>query len=281
MRTPRFDPSVDKASGYRTRSLLTLPLVDHEDSLVGVMQVLNKRAGPFDAYDEALATALAAQCAVALQRVRNDGRALIEGERMRQALEMARGRADEHAADDDAHSAVVRRRRDVRAAELTGGDTYDPRARRRALLVVLGDATGHGIAPALSVTQMHAMLRMAFRLGADLETAFVQVNDGLPKRSPTIASSPRSSACSILRRTSSRSTAAARGRCSFTAPATGNVRALQADELSARANARDVAAARDETAIASGRHPPRRVGSASTNTRTQAARRSAKRASSS
>ena len=42
---------------------------------------------------------------------------------------------------------------------------------------MLGDATGHGIAPALSVTQMHAMLRMAFRLGADLETAFAQVND--------------------------------------------------------------------------------------------------------
>jgi sigma-B regulation protein RsbU (phosphoserine phosphatase) len=29
------------------------------------------------------------------------------------------------------------------------------------------------------VTQMHAMLRMAFRLGADLETAFVQVNNQL------------------------------------------------------------------------------------------------------
>jgi phosphoserine phosphatase len=36
-----------------------------------------------------------------------------------------------------------------------------------------------GIAPALSVTQMHAMLRMAFRLGADLETAFLQVNNQL------------------------------------------------------------------------------------------------------
>ena len=33
--------------------------------------------------------------------------------------------------------------------------------------------------PALSVTQMHAMLRMAFRLGADLETAFMQVNNQL------------------------------------------------------------------------------------------------------
>ena len=44
---------------------------------------------------------------------------------------------------------------------------------------MLGDATGHGIAPALSVTQMQAMLRMAFRLGADLETAFMEVNNQL------------------------------------------------------------------------------------------------------
>src|SRR6476469_4493150 len=86
---PRFDPGVDKASGYRTRCMLTLPLVDHKDALVGVMQVLNKRDGVFDAYDEVLATELAAQCAVALQRVKMTG-ALIEGEKMRQALEMAR-----------------------------------------------------------------------------------------------------------------------------------------------------------------------------------------------
>ena len=174
----RFDPSVDKASGYRTRSLLTLPLVDHEDSLVGVMQVLNKRAGPFDAYDEALATALAAQCAVALQRVRMTA-ALIEGERMRQALEMAR--VVQMSTLPTTMPTVPSY--DVGAmfepAELTGGDTYDLALVDRRLLVVLGDATGHGIAPALSVTQMHAMLRMAFRLGADLETAFVQVNDRL------------------------------------------------------------------------------------------------------
>src|SRR5205814_8760372 len=77
---PRFDPGVDKASGYRTRCMLTLPLVDHKDALVGVMQVLNKAGGGvFDGHDEALATALAAQCAVALQRVRMT-EAVIEGE---------------------------------------------------------------------------------------------------------------------------------------------------------------------------------------------------------
>jgi anti-sigma regulatory factor (Ser/Thr protein kinase) len=47
------------------------------------------------------------------------------------------------------------------------------------VVLVLGDATGHGIAPALSVTQMQAMLRLAFAMGADLATAFVHVNNRL------------------------------------------------------------------------------------------------------
>jgi sigma-B regulation protein RsbU (phosphoserine phosphatase) len=175
---PRFEPGVDKASGYRTRCMLTLPLVDHKDALVGVMQVLNKRDGVFDAYDEVLATALAAQCAVALQRVKMTG-ALIEGEKMRQALEMAR--VVQMSTLPTSMPAVPSY--DVCAtfnpADLTGGDTYDLALLDDRLLVVLGDATGHGIAPALSVTQMQAMLRMAFRLGADLETAFMQVNNRL------------------------------------------------------------------------------------------------------
>ena len=175
---PRFDPSVDKVSGYRTRCMLTLPLVDHKDVLVGVMQVLNKSDGVFDADDEALATALAAQCAVALQRVRMT-ESLIEGEKMRQALEMARE------VQMSTLPAVMPNvpSYDVcgtfRSAELTGGDTFDLALLGQGLLIVLGDATGHGIAPALSVTQMHAMLRMAFQLGVDLPTAFLQVNNRL------------------------------------------------------------------------------------------------------
>src|SRR6185436_4311231 len=78
----RFNPDVDRASGYRTRCMLALPLIDHREVLVGVMQVLNKAGGEFNADDEILATALAAQCAVALQRVRMTA-ALIEGEKMR------------------------------------------------------------------------------------------------------------------------------------------------------------------------------------------------------
>ena len=175
---PRFDPRVDRESGYRTRCMLTLPLIDHRGALVGVMQVLNKAGGVFDAGDEMLATALAAQCAVALQRVRMT-EALIEGERLRQELEMAR--EVQMSTLPSAMPAVPGY--DLfgtsRPAEQTGGDTFDLIPSERGLVVVLGDATGHGIAPALSVTQMQAMLRMAFRLGADLPTAFRHVNDQL------------------------------------------------------------------------------------------------------
>jgi len=175
---PRFDPRVDRESGYRTRCMLTLPLIDHRGVLVGVMQVLNKAGGVFDADDETLALALAAQCAVALQRVRMT-EALIEGERMRQELEMAR--EVQMSTLPSAMPAIPGY--DIfgmsRPAEQTGGDTFDLMPTKNGLVVVLGDATGHGIAPALSVTQMQAMLRMAFRLGADLPTAFRSVNDQL------------------------------------------------------------------------------------------------------
>ena len=50
---PRFDRSVDEASGFRTRSILCIPLVDKSENVLGVAQILNKRSGgPFDAFDE-------------------------------------------------------------------------------------------------------------------------------------------------------------------------------------------------------------------------------------
>lgn len=65
-------------------------------------------------------------------------------------------------------------------AEETGGDSFDviPLDEHRVILM-LSDATGHGIGPALSVTQVRSMLRVAIRLGADLDTAVAQINDQL------------------------------------------------------------------------------------------------------
>ncbi len=180
---PRFDASVDRSSGFHTRCSLTLPLVDHQARLIGVMQLLNRHRGVFDAADEALAEALAAQCAVALSRARMTA-ALVAAEALRREAELAQ-KVQRSAlpsrlpvvAGYDMHASFL-------PASLTGGDTYDLLAVEQGLLVVLGDAAGHGLAPALAVMQMQAMLRMALRLGATLESAFIRVNDQLVQTLP-------------------------------------------------------------------------------------------------
>jgi phosphoserine phosphatase len=65
-------------------------------------------------------------------------------------------------------------------ADETGGDSFDVIPQRDGtLMLLLGDATGHGIGPALSVTQVRAMLRVASRLGAGLDDALMHINDQL------------------------------------------------------------------------------------------------------
>jgi len=64
-------------------------------------------------------------------------------------------------------------------AEETGGDTYDVIERGDRVVLLLADATGHGIGPAISVTQVRSMLRMAVQLGADLATIVRDLNEQL------------------------------------------------------------------------------------------------------
>jgi Nif-specific regulatory protein len=67
---PRFYREIDLHTGYRTRSLLAVPLRNHEGEIVGTFEVLNKRTGAFDKEDEEILKALAAQAAVAIETAR-------------------------------------------------------------------------------------------------------------------------------------------------------------------------------------------------------------------
>jgi len=67
---PRFDPSTDRESGFRTRSILCYPLEDMRGQILGVIQVLNKTDGYFTTADEALLHAIAGQAAVCIRNSR-------------------------------------------------------------------------------------------------------------------------------------------------------------------------------------------------------------------
>ena len=66
----RFQPAFDVKSGYRTRSILGVPMIGAKGGLVGVLQVLNKQGGPFTTADEELLGALASQAAIAIENAR-------------------------------------------------------------------------------------------------------------------------------------------------------------------------------------------------------------------
>ncbi|MBI3326315.1 MAG: sigma 54-interacting transcriptional regulator [Nitrospinae bacterium] len=64
---PRFYPGVDARTGYRTRSLLAVPLRKYDGEIIGTFEVLNKKGGAFTDEDEEMLQALCAQAATALE----------------------------------------------------------------------------------------------------------------------------------------------------------------------------------------------------------------------
>jgi adenylate cyclase len=66
----RFNPAFDKKTGYFTRSILCVPVINKDGKIIGVTQVLNKRSGPFTAEDESRLKAFTAQVSIALENAK-------------------------------------------------------------------------------------------------------------------------------------------------------------------------------------------------------------------
>ncbi|MGC9044480.1 MAG: GAF domain-containing protein [Myxococcota bacterium] len=63
----RFNDSIDKITGFRTRSIICIPLINKSREMIGVLQVLNKLNGDFDETDLSLLKALGSQIVVAIE----------------------------------------------------------------------------------------------------------------------------------------------------------------------------------------------------------------------
>jgi adenylate cyclase len=63
---PRFNPSIDRETGYATKTVLCVPLRTGKGEVIGVAQALNKKNGLFTKYDQMLLEGIAAQAVPAL-----------------------------------------------------------------------------------------------------------------------------------------------------------------------------------------------------------------------
>ena len=66
----RFNPAFDKKTGFFTRSILCVPVINKDGKIIGVTQVLNKRSGPFTAEDESRLRAFTAQVSISLENAK-------------------------------------------------------------------------------------------------------------------------------------------------------------------------------------------------------------------
>jgi len=173
----RFNPEIDRRTGFRTRNMVTFPLIGFDDSVVGVLQVLNKHDGQFDPWDHDLVETFGAQVGVAMQR-----QILLDHFAQKQRLE-----ADLSVARDIQRELIPKEPPQIagydiagwnKPADETGGDCFDyfplPDG---SLAMTIADATGHGIGPALMIAECRALFRATASMSSHLSEVTGRINN--------------------------------------------------------------------------------------------------------
>src|SRR5262245_47368001 len=176
----RFNPNFDKETGYRTRSILCMPLIGNGDRLIGVIQVLNKKnQEAFNEADESLLSGLNAHVTVALERARLI-EAYVEKERMEETLKLAH----------DIQMSMVpkifppfpdRSEFDIFAtlapAKEVGGDFYDFFfIDDDHLCFTVGDVSGKGVPASLFMAVTKTLFRATARIGSTPSEILARLN---------------------------------------------------------------------------------------------------------
>jgi sigma-B regulation protein RsbU (phosphoserine phosphatase) len=179
---PRFDPSWDKKTGYRTRQILCAPIRSREKRIVGVFQLLNRRHGDFDAGDEEFLEALSIHAALAVENARLHHTRLEKERQDREILlvQSVQRAFQPERAEERVGRFLVAGRNEL--CEDASGDYYDlielPGGRR---VVALGDVSGHGLQAALVMAQARSFLRAFVATVEGLARVVDHLNDFLSK----------------------------------------------------------------------------------------------------
>jgi sigma-B regulation protein RsbU (phosphoserine phosphatase) len=156
---PRFNPEVDKRTGYRTRNILCLPIRNKAGKIIAALQLLNKQTGVFTDEDAEFLLTLSGHMALALENAQLH-QALLDKERLEKELALARGIQRSLLPD----TAPLVEGFDIAILNepcyAVGGDYYDfLNLGPNTLLVVIADVEGKGVSSALVMSNLQATLR--------------------------------------------------------------------------------------------------------------------------
>jgi sigma-B regulation protein RsbU (phosphoserine phosphatase) len=173
---PRFDQSADRRSGFRTRSILCVPIRNREQRIVGVLQLLNKNTGSFGRRDLEFLSGISEHMAIAMENARMHME-ILDKQRMERELQLGReiqGRLFPLPPSD------------IRGIELAatsvpcyevGGDYYDfLELPNGDLGLVIADVSGKGVSAAIIMSSVQAALRVAAAIEDDLSMLVARLN---------------------------------------------------------------------------------------------------------
>ena len=174
---PRFESEVDLRLGFRTKSLLCLPIRSKSGETIGVLQLLNKKTGAFTSADENLLRAISDHVALALENAQLH-RDLLHKQRMERDLALARsiqlGLLPERPPTLEGFDIGVSHRPSLEV----GGDYYDfiPLA-PDTILTVVADVEGKGVGSAMVMANLQATLHALLAHLHSLERLVESLND--------------------------------------------------------------------------------------------------------
>jgi len=182
-RDSRFSPGFDRETGYRTRSMLCVP-IQTKDRIIGVSQVMNRLDGrPFTFEDLEILLLLCSHAAVAIESARMHA-ALMRRQRMESDLAFARSIQLSFLPQEGPVVPGFCFEAHYEAALEVGGDFYDfiPLDDRR-LGILIGDVSGKGVSSALYMAKLTSDFRLLAIRHRDPALLVARVNDLLCERS--------------------------------------------------------------------------------------------------
>ncbi len=180
---PKFYRGHDKATGYRTKSMITVPLKVGE-RITGVAQVINKLDdGVFDKDDLELFIALCSLAAIAIENAKMHT-SLMEKQRLVKDMEFARTVQESFLPQTSPEIASYRFSAHYTPAQEVGGDFYDfINLSEGRTGIVIGDVSGKGVPAALYMAKMGSDLRTLAFTEKNPAKALQKLNNLLAERS--------------------------------------------------------------------------------------------------
>lgn len=176
---PRHLRKFDQMTGIQTRTILSMPMYNPQQKIIGVVQVLNKKTGTFTVRDERLLAVMATQAAISIENAR-----LYEREIQQRLVDQELQTARNIQASFLPQSIPQIEGWDIaafwRPMLSIAGDFYDfyPLADGR-LAVVIADVSGKGVPAALFMALCVTVLRFAMGLGFTPRELLYRANDAI------------------------------------------------------------------------------------------------------